>query len=186
MYPTNDTSTDTLLVKLLSQRNEQAFQKIFEKYRDDIYTYAKALLHSEEAAQEVVQEVFMRIWLKAEELDPDLNFKSFLFTMCRNLCFDSLRKLANSRKLSQELLHTSDTYHDSVQETMLSEDYQQLRQQAIDKLPPKRKLIFQMSRDREMTYEEISKELGITISTVKSQMTKAIEHMRTHVKKRLI
>src|SRR5690625_4612740 len=173
MYPTPDHASDSLLVQLLSERNEQAFQKIFEKYRDDIYTYAKSLLHSEDAAQEVVQELFLRIWVKAEELDPALNFKSFLFTMCRNLCFDALRKLASTRKLTQELTYTQETAHDPVQEAVLSQDYHQMRQEAIDKLPPKRKMIFQMSREREMTYEEISKELGISMSTVKSQMTKA-------------
>lgn len=184
MARSTDSHSDFHLVKLLTAHNEHAFQCIYEKYRNDIYTYAKALLRSEAAAEGIVQEVFLRVWQKADQLNPDLSLKSFLFTMCRNLCFDSLRKIANNRKLSEEIFHTSEPADDELQDALIDQEYELIKQGAIEKLPPKRKLIFQMSREREMSYEEISAELGISISTVKSQMNKALKHMRSHLQRK--
>lgn len=175
--------SDTYLVKLLKEHNEAAFQQIFERYRNDIYTYAKTLLRSDVAAEEVVQEVFLRIWQKTDQLNPDLSLRAFLFTMCRNLCFDALRKIANNKKLCEEIFYTTETSHNQIQDGLFDQEYEQIKQGAIEKLPPKRKLIFQMSREREMSYEEISTELGISTSTVKSQMNKALKHMRNQLER---
>ena len=170
-----------LLVRELKDGSEKAFQKIYEHYLNDIFSYSLALVRSEEAAEEIVQEVFLRLWLNAETLVLELSLRSYLFTIARNLSFDFLRKAANSRKLREEIFYSGSALHDRTQEELIHAEYDLLRKKAIETLPPKRRRIYTLSREEGMSYEDISRELGISISTVKTQMSKALQSMKEYL-----
>lgn len=174
-------SKDEFLVRELKDGSEKAFQKIYEHYLNDIFSYSMALVRSEEAAEEIVQEVFLRLWLNAETLVPELSLRSYLFTIARNLSFDFLRKAANSRKLREEIFYFGSALHDQTQEELIHAEYDLLRKKAIETLPPKRRRIYTLSREEGMSYEDISRELGISISTVKTQMSKALQSMKEYL-----
>jgi len=174
-------SKDEFLVRELKDGSEKAFQKIYEHYLNDIFSYSLALVRSEEAAEEIVQEVFLRLWLNAETLVPELSLRSYLFTIARNLSFDFLRKAANSRKLREEIFYSGSALHDRTQEELIHAEYDLLRKKAIETLPPKRRRIYTLSREEGMSYEDISRELGISISTVKTQMSKALQSMKEYL-----
>lgn len=174
-------SKDEFLVRELKDGSEKAFQKIYEHYLNDIFSYSMALVRSEEAAEEIVQEVFLRLWLNAETLVPELSLRSYLFTIARNLSFDFLRKAANSRKLREEIFYSGSALHDRTQEELIHAEYDLLRKKAIETLPPKRRRIYTLSREEGMSYEDISRELGISISTVKTQMSKALQSMKEYL-----
>ena len=134
-----------------------------------------------EVLEEIVQEVFLRLWLNAETLVPELSLRSYLFTIARNLSFDFLRKAANSRKLREEIFYSGSALHDRTQEELIHAEYDLLRKKAIETLPPKRRRIYTLSREEGMSYEDISRELGISISTVKTQMSKALQSMKEYL-----
>ncbi len=164
----------------LKRGNEKAFEKLYEKYRDDIFTYSKALVRSHSSAEEVVQEVFLKLWLNAEDLDPELSIRSYLFTISRNLSFDFLRKASNNRKLREEIFYIKESTE--VPEELLNQEYDLLKKRAIAELPPKRRLIFEMSRNEGKSYKDISSELGISVSTVKTQMSEALQFLRQYLR----
>lgn len=166
----------------LKNHSERAFRKLFDLYYQDIYRYSFSLLKSKEYAEENVQEVFLKVWLHRENIDPEKSFKAYIFTIARNLAFNFLNKAANDASLKEEVFYTSQKSYDQGDYSIREEDCKKLRKQAIKQLPPKRKKIFKMSRKHGKTYEEISQELGISISTVKNQMTKALESMRIFLK----
>ena len=174
-------SKDEFVVRELKDGSEKAFKKIYEHYLNDIFSYSLALVRSEEAAEEIVQEVFLRLWLNAETLVPELSLRSYLFTIARNLSFDFLRKAANSRKLREEIFYSGSALHDRTQEELIHAEYDLLRKKAIETLPPKRRRIYTLSREEGMSYEDISRELGISISTVKTQMSKALQSMKEYL-----
>ena len=136
------------------------------------------MLKNTALAEEIVQDVFLNIWLHRDRLNPDLSFKSYVFTITRNLTFNLISKVANSDKLKEEVFYTSQKSYSPIEDTIAEADYEAIRTQAIEQLPPKRRMIFEMSRNREMSYEEISKELNISVSTVKGQMSKALAEIR--------
>jgi len=179
--PEGEKNDDEFLVRQLVQGNEKAFQKLFEKYKDDIFTYSKSLLQSDAAAEEIVQEVFLRLWKNSDGLDPKLSLRSYIFTIAKNLSFDFLRKAANNRKLQEEIFYLTNEAQDILQEALLNTDYEILKKKAIDLLPPKRRKIFEMSRNEGMSYKEISTELGISVSTVKTQMSKALFTLKKYL-----
>jgi RNA polymerase sigma-70 factor (family 1) len=177
MSTTKDFSEQLLVIEL-KNGNESAFRALYDFYYQDIYGYSISLLKSKELAEENVQDVFLKIWLHRENLNPEQSFKSFLFTIARNQAFNLLSKAANDMLLKEEVFYTSEKSYVAGDITLREEDCKRLKKQAIKQLPPKRKRIFKMSRKQGKTYEEISQELGISVNTVKSQMSKALESIR--------
>jgi len=154
--------------------DEYAFQQLFEKYENDIFRYAFSLIKSRAHAQEIVQDVFVKVWIKRATLKPELSFKSFLFTITKNLSYNLLVKASNDIKLRQEVFYHKTVSYSTVENYMLNAEYDLLKRQAIDRLPPRRRRIFEMSRIEGKSYKEISAELGITTQTVKNQMSLAL------------
>ncbi|MFV5701527.1 RNA polymerase sigma factor [Flavobacterium sp. XS2P12] len=174
--------SEQLLVSELKNHNEKAFRSLFDFYYQDIYGYSISILKSKELAEENVQEVFLKVWLHRENLNLEQSFKSYLFTIARNQAFNFLNKAANDVLLKEEIFYKSQKSHDQGDYSIREADCKRLKKQAIKQLPPKRKLIFKMSRKQGKTYEEISHELGISVNTVKSQMSKALESIRLFFK----
>jgi len=170
---------EKLLVKELIQGNERAFRKIYDTYRDPIYGYGLTLLKSRILTEELVQEVFIKLWAVRASLDVSKSIKAFLFTMTRNMAFNVLKKAARDIKLQQELLAHLPSAHNHTETAIREAELDQIKQQAVASLSPKRRLIFEMSRNEGMSYEDISLELGISPHTVKSQMSKALDGIRT-------
>jgi RNA polymerase sigma-70 factor (ECF subfamily) len=169
---------EKLLVQQLIAGNEKAFRKIFDTYHKDVYAYSRSMLKISELAEEIVQDVFLNIWLHRERINPDLSFKSYLFTIARNLTYNMLNKAVTDRKLREEVFYNSVKEHNPTEAQIVEADYEIIKMKAIDQLPPKRKQIFKLSRDEGMSYEEISKKLNISVSTVKGQMSKALATIR--------
>lgn len=174
--------SEQLLISELKNSNEKAFRSLFDYYYQDIYGYSISILKSKVLAEENVQEVFLKVWLHRENLNLEHSFKSFLFTIARNQAFNVLNKVANDVILKEEIFYKSQKSHDQGDYSIREADCKKLKKQAIKQLPPKRKQIFKMSRKQGKTYEEISHELGISVNTVKSQMSKALETIRLFLK----
>lgn len=174
--------SDALLVEALKASEERAFRALFDLYHRNIYGYSISLLKSKELAEENVQEVFLKVWLHRENLDTAKSFKAYLFTIARNQAFNMLNKAANDAALKEEVFNTSQEYYEQADYTVREDFCKKLEKQAINELPPGRKKIFKMSRKKGMSYEEISTELGISVSTVKNQMSKALESLRMYLK----
>jgi RNA polymerase sigma-70 factor (family 1) len=168
---------ETLLISELKNHNEKAFRKLFDSYYQDIYGYSLSLLKSTDFAEENVQDVFLKVWLNRENLNLDKSFKSYLTTIARNQAFNTLNLAANDTLLKEEIFKSSPLSYEQGDYNIREKDCKKLKKLAIDELPPKRRKIFKMSR-KGKTYEEISAELGISVNTVKAQMSKALESMR--------
>jgi RNA polymerase sigma-70 factor (family 1) len=176
--PDTKNHSEQLLISELKNGNEKAFRQLFDLYYQDIYGYSISLLKSKEAAEENVQDVFMKVWLHRENLNQDQSFKAYIFTIARNQAFNTLNKAANDLALKEAVFYESQKSHEYGDYSIREADCKKLRKQAMKQLPPKRKQIFKMSRKKGMSYEEISQELGISINTVRNQMSKALESMR--------
>jgi len=175
-------NNEVLLTTALKNGSEEAFRKLFDLYHQDIYKYSFSLLKSKDFAEENVQETFLKVWLHRENIALEKSFRAYLFTIARNLAFNVLNKVANDATLREEVFYTSQKSHDKGDYLIREEECKKLRKKAIKQLPPKRKKIFKMSRKQGKTYEEISKELGISVSTVKNQMSKALESLRIYLR----
>lgn len=175
---TNDLNADQLLVTQLKSGNHQAFRKLFDTYRNDLYKYSLSMVHSRIYAEEIVQDVFLKIWIKRECLNPEMSFRAYLFTITRNKTLKFLKKAANSQKLREEVFYASQKTTNITENTIRDSELELLKNKALNKLPPKCLLIFEMSRNEGKTYDVIAEELKISPHTVRNQMSKALETLR--------
>ncbi|RXQ95546.1 RNA polymerase sigma-70 factor (ECF subfamily) [Ancylomarina subtilis] len=167
-----------LIHQLSSKDDERAFEQIFDLFYSKMYATAFQYLKNKPLAEEVVSDVFCRIWKKRLELDQIKNFESYLFISVRNL---SLNYIRNNSRLSNESLDEQ-AYHISdpvalPDEVMQAHELQELLNDSIENLPKKCKAIFKMIRFDGLKYKEVASELNISVNTVDTQMRIAIKRI---------
>ncbi|WP_299546830.1 RNA polymerase sigma-70 factor [Seonamhaeicola sp.] len=177
MTPKETIREEALVLELISG-SEVAFRKLFDIYRNQLYKYSLSMVCSQAYAEEIVQDVFMKIWIKRDTLNPNLSFKSYIYTITRNQNIKFLKKAANNLKLRQEVFYQSQKFRNSTERYMREVELEALKEEALNQLSPKRRLIFQMSRNDGKSYEDIGTELGISPNTVRNQMSRALETLR--------
>ena len=172
---------EPLLVRSLSKGNLLAFNTLYKEYNNRLYRFALGYLKSEEEAEEIVQEVFTRIWEKRKDLKEELSFKSFLFT----IAFNIIKKHFRTKTSMSEYFKSANPEGSDMQ-TSEHTTYNSLVQyitDLVDKLPGRRKEIFIKSRFEGHSIKEIAEELNISHKTVENQLTDALKFIRTNLNK---
>jgi len=187
MFDTNipDTTIRTLplpdetdLLARVAEGNGRAFETIFHHYRPKIYSYAYQLFGTAQMADELVQEVFLKVWLNRDKLPHILKFDSWLFIIARNQVFDMLKMLAKETTARQQMARLLDPEANLVEDQLLDKENQLRLQHALDHLSPQQKLIFTLSRHQGMKHEEIASRLNISRNTVKTHLVHALKTLR--------
>ncbi|MEV4885110.1 sigma-70 family RNA polymerase sigma factor [Chitinophaga ginsengisegetis] len=161
------------LLASVSLGDEKAFHVLYYHYSPRIYSNLLKLVKSADLAQELLQQVFVNIWLRHEAIDPEKSFRSYLFTTANNLVIDFYRKVKRDKLLMDKLLAAAQEYYLHTEEWLHEKETMHLIQAAINDLPPQRKIIFTLCKLENRTYKEVSELLGISPATVNSQIVKA-------------
>lgn len=169
------------LVKSLSKGNILAFNTLFREYSGRLYRFAYGYLKSEEESEELVQEVFTRIWENRKGLKSEYSFKSYLFTIAFNIIKKHFRREACISEYFRTRI-SDDLDLETTREITYDSLYQYINE-LVDKLPDKRKEIFIKSRFEGLSIKEISDDLKISHKTVENQLTHALKFLREHLKK---
>ena len=174
------TEKETDQVKRLIEGDEEAFKLLFFKYQTKLYAFSLKILASKEEAEEIVQEVFLKIWKSRHLLDVEKSFQAFLFTIARNHIYNQL-----SKKVSESTYknHKATTY-ESKNSTAETTDYQELNNivlSRVGEMPEKRKKVFLMSRYEGHSNKEIASTMQISLSTVENHLNKALKTLKNHL-----
>ncbi len=169
---------ETDLLARVAEGDEKAFALIFHHYRHKIYSYAYHISGSSAQADELVQDVFLKIWLYRDKIPHILRFDNWLFTIARNQVFDMLKSLAREASLRQQMAGLLDPDANPVEDRMLTRENEIKLQRALDKLSPRQKLIFTLSRNEGLKHEEIASQLHISRHTVKTHLVQALKTLR--------
>lgn len=163
----------------ISEDDENAFRKIFHTFSTMVYSFAFRLTHSEYTAEEIVQEVFLKVWSHRRSLSGVENFPAYLSTITRNLTFNVLKHNLVAEKAIKTLQHRQADLHHQTEETVIYRDYEQLLNRAINLLPPQQKLVYSMCHQEGLRYDEVARKLKISRLTVKSHMQRALRTIKT-------
>lgn len=158
------------LLAAVAKGDALAFGRIYEQYRRKVYTISLRLLGSEAEAEDVHQEIFIKIWLQREKLLEIEYFNSYLNTLIRNHIYNALRKKSNQNSYLRELLNASDADSDEAFKKAESREIQKLLHQAIDKLPKQQKKVFELVRIEGRPQGEAAEALSISKETVKKHL----------------
>jgi RNA polymerase sigma-70 factor (ECF subfamily) len=175
--------TEKELVKKLKDGDSFAFEVLFYKYRNKIKGFALKIVPAQIDPEEIVQEVFVRLWLKKEAIDPEKDFQSYLFSIAKHLVLDHLKSAVN-RKLYfvGEHFHQDLLVEDGL-EASISEESEEKLQKLINEIPERRREIFRLSRFEGLSYKQIAERLNISENTVDSQIRNALAFLRKEFRK---
>lgn len=161
----------------LARRDEVAFEQVFKDHFKGLHAYAATILKDDFLAEEVVQQVFFRLWERAEGLSFTSSPAAYLYRAVHN---ESMNHLKHNQVRAKHRLHavrTSKPEQEPVNTAELRELEEQLRE-ALLALPEQCRTIFQLSRFEELKYREIADKLGISVKTVENQVGKALKLLR--------
>ena len=166
------------LLLQLSNGNPVAFEKIYYLYSLKLLNALLKLVKSEEVAQEILQDVFLKVWENRKIIDPEKSFRSYLFTIAENKAYDFFRKAARDKKLYETLVAAATEHYEHIETELFNKEDSRILEMALDTLPPQRQLVFRLSKQEELSYDEISKRLGISVSTISDHIVKANKSIR--------
>jgi RNA polymerase sigma-70 factor (family 1) len=170
---------EQLLLQEIANGDERSFAVLVDYHWNKLYAMGVAYLKSSSLAQDIVQDIFIKLWLKREELPAIKDFNSWLFILTRNALLDALKK-------NRRIINTDESILEGLLEPAASSeqryDYKHLSevfQKGIEQLPPQQRQVFRMSFEQAMSHDEICDKLGIAKQTVKNHMVRALITLRT-------
>ncbi|HDS07794.1 MAG TPA: RNA polymerase sigma-70 factor [Bacteroides sp.] len=166
------------IIQRLKKGDPDAFDQVFDKYYRKVYTFSLVTFKSKEDAEEAVQDVFYNLWNDRDKLTEIKDIEAWIFSICLNIIRKHFRKLAVEKKHLQKF---REGYLDSDSSTVTDIEYRDLLEKTerlIEKLPPRQKTIFQLSRKESLSNQAISEKLGISVRTVDNQLSKAKAFLR--------
>lgn len=173
MATTNHTENEKDLLLKLQNGDHAAFEQLYHIYSPIIYNNLLKLTKSEDSADDFLQDIFLKLWQRREDIKPDGSLKGYLVTISFNLFKKSIRKLNIETKLNDFLTYSRSELHHAVEETINFKETNELLQRAIDKLPPQRRKVFQLCRMEGISYEQAATMLGVSSGTIHDHISKA-------------
>jgi RNA polymerase sigma-70 factor (ECF subfamily) len=189
-YPVAKDGTDSLFRKI-QKGDETAFERVFKKFHPRLYNFALKVVRSNEIAEDIIQDIFIKLWEKKEDIKP-VNIEGFIFKVLKNQCITHLRNLKiienarlNLNNLSQiEELYRIDFVKDEPY-VLIEKELQLEIDRIVNILPDRCKEVFVLSRLNGLKNREIAQKLGINIKNVERHITKALATFKTQFKNKI-
>jgi len=174
---------DEELIYLDGLKNGQkiAFDFIYKKYSKLLLPKMQRMVKIPEVADELMQDVFLKVWTKREEINPDKSFKGWIFTIAQTTIFSYYRRLALDQKMQKHFLDAFVEFYDQTEDYIFNKERTQLLNSAVDQLPPQRKEIFRLCRIEGKSYQEAAELLSLSPSTVSNQLVSATKSIKRYV-----
>lgn len=164
-----------------------AFDRIYELYSHKLYSFVFKIIKNESDADDIVQEVFVKIWESRGKLDDYKSLNSYILTIAYNNSIDLIRKRINSNKYLEHLKKSSviQSTASSIDELEFNELNNQV-EKLIAQLPERQKQVYHLHREEGLTYPEIAEQLSISKNTVENHMVKALRYIRQNMDNTLL
>lgn len=170
-----------MLFRMLAEGDEHAYREIFHHYNKLLQPFAVKLTRSPLAAEEVLQEVFLRIWVHRRKLAEVDDPRAYIIRIVSNECIDYLQASAKHRHLTEDVPLSLVDNGLSPEQSLTYRQTEERLQRAVEQLPQACRQIYPMSREQYKRIPEIATELQLSHSTVKNQLVKALKSIRLHL-----
>ncbi|MGJ1534889.1 RNA polymerase sigma factor [Sphingobacterium multivorum] len=176
-----DTTANNKLLIALSDGDEHAFFTLYDQYSHALFSTIFRMVKDRQVSEEIVQDVFLKVWQKRSTIDPNRSFKSWIFTIAKNDVISWYRKLAKETAMQENLYHHFEQLYLMETESDMHEKQAELLERALNTLSERRKEIFVLCKLEQKSYEEVAQKLNISVSTVSNAMVKSNQHIRQFV-----
>ncbi|HEU4470757.1 MAG TPA: RNA polymerase sigma-70 factor [Flavisolibacter sp.] len=173
---------DKQLFSLIAAGNEQAFAALFHRYTPRLFPFINKLTRNEHLAEELIQETFLRVWIKREELGQIEFPSAWIYAVASNVSLTFLRTQANRKRLLQKVEATS--ADESLHYLLDTKELGLLIRDAVDRLPQRRRELYLLSREEGLTHQQIADKLGLSANTVKNQIGLSLKFIQEVISQR--
>jgi RNA polymerase sigma-70 factor (ECF subfamily) len=181
LNPISKQEEKELIIRLV-EGDAEAFEKIYYLYVERVFYFALRYLKDESETEEIVQEVFTKIWESRLNIDPDMSFSGYILTTAKNTIFNENRKKINHQAYCNYIISYLQKNMQNVENEIIYNDLMELLNKTIARLPSKRREIFKLSRFQGLPYKEISKKLSISEKTIETHIRLALRDIKTAMK----
>jgi RNA polymerase sigma-70 factor (family 1) len=182
LTPSNPYNEKQLLDDLRSG-SEAAFTELYRQYSVRLYYNILALVKDDHIAEELVQDIFSKVWRRKENIKVETSFSAYLFVMGRNRVFDFFQQVTRNHQLYARIKSVASEQYSHIEEALFARENQELLQKAIATLPPQRRRAFELCKMQGLSYREASEEMCVSLSTLKDHMSSALEAVRQYISK---
>lgn len=154
------------------------FNTILDFYKPKIYAYVLTISKSVYAAEDLTQDIMIKLWLKRNELNQIRNLNGYVFIIAKNMTLNYLLKVSFNERMATEMIKSATVNHNHTDSKVTMFDYNKLIEEASKGLTPQRKLVFKLSREEELSYDEIASKLNLSRFTVKNHYLTALGVVR--------
>ena len=168
------------MLERLSKGDEKALTLIYKAFWQPLFISAYNVIKDKAVCEDIIQEIFLQLWLKRESLEINESLQAYLFAATRYQVFGYIKKVVSKEALLQKRAHTLTVA--SSDDALLEKDLSIQVEKVVAELPEKCKLIYQLSREAHLSHKEIAEKLSISPKTVENQLTIALHRLRTYLK----
>lgn len=175
---------EVVLLRRLRVGDRDAFQKIYDHYFPKLRVYVFKFVRAPQYTEDILQEVFMKLWEIKENIDPEKYFSGYLYTITKNQVIKFFKSAAYNQEMVDDIIISMAVGDTHVQEAAEWKELYHEIQHAIELLPPRRQEIFLLCREENMSYDQISSHLHISRNTIKEHMVLAMKAIRAYLRER--
>lgn len=178
----NDLSNETTLLVKVANGDEPAFKEVFNHYQSYVFSFALKITHSEKDAEEIVQDIFLKVWYGRNQLTNIENFGAYLNRLVRNHAFNLMRHEAVVAKVKNEISLSSTENDLGTQQAIDYRETKNLLEQVLKRLPEQQQRVYALCHFDGLKYDEVAAQLNISPDTVHYHMKLALATIRKHFK----
>lgn len=172
---------ESLMLTELKTGEQAAFNYFYNKYSLQLYRKLLKMVQVDVIAEELLQDLFLKLWNKRAQIDPAQSFQAYLYRIVEHLVYDYFRKLARETKARTFVTANSTELYEQFDTEGLESEIRNKIQYAISRLPEQQKLVFTLSKIEGKSYKEISETLGITAGTINTHVTRATKTIKAYL-----
>lgn len=173
-----DSAYERALFTRVTAGDEAAFREIFNRYKEPFYATALKMTHCGDTAEEIVQNVFVSLWVRRSGLAGVESPSAYLFASLYHDIYRHFREQAMQRKLKQQVFARTSFAENPTEESLSYKECESTLQHVIGQLPPQQQLVYRLSRQDGLSRDEIARQLDISPNTVKNHLLRALKYIR--------
>lgn len=172
---------DSELFRQIAEGNEQAFEAVFRRYLPRLKSFVIGIVKVEAITDEILQEFFLKMWLRKEDLVHVQNPLSWCYKIASNLALDQLRRQVTEYKAIRASIEADSSNADDLFEHLSAKQLQEIIYEAVESLPEQRRKIYRLAKESGWSHKKVAEYLGISVQTVKNQVVNAVKAIQQHI-----
>lgn len=177
---------ESKLLTKISEGDQIAFCTLFDYYRKYVYAFGRKLTRSDEMAEEIVQDIFLKVWLGRDKLKGVDNFGAYISILVRNHSFNLLRQAAQEQKVSMDILRSLSDKDNSTQQVLDYREVVDILDEGLELLTDQQRMVYTLCHHDGLKYEEAARKMNVSPATIHYHMKLALSIIREHLKKNAI